>query len=60
MIWDKIVEIDGNRIGILFLEGEDAEKRAQAVMDSMNLNPFNSAIIQRKGVVTIVGLADNK
>ncbi|MCK5122843.1 MAG: hypothetical protein KAQ87_01705 [Candidatus Pacebacteria bacterium] len=54
------MKIDGNRIGVLFFEGEDAEKRAQAVMDSTNLNPFNSAIIQRKGIVTIMGLADNK
>ena len=58
MIWDKIVEIDGNRIGVLFFKGEDAEKRARAVMDSMN--PFENEIVKKEGTIVIVGLADNK
>ena len=58
MDWDKIIKINGNRIGILFFTGKDAVERAQAVLNSTDLNPFNSDIIQKGGIVAIVGLAE--
>ena len=60
MIWDKIVNIEGVRIGILFFKGKDAKERAQAVMNSMKLNPSKIEIIESHEIILIIGPADNK
>ena len=64
MIWDKIVEIGGSRIGVLLFEDEDAKKRAQSIMDFMALDPEQNKVVSKsvegREIAVIIGLADNR